>query len=119
MHGVLITLEASNLAEGLEVSKGDIVTFSYDAINFQSLPSHIKILRIRNDITWEDVSIIFIITFYFLFIFYQFCGKYSLINYLLTPSEDFSKMISSTENRQTMLNGIYLYQNIYYFFFYI
>eukprot|EP00026_Physarum_polycephalum_P004420 Phypoly_transcript_04439.p1 GENE.Phypoly_transcript_04439~~Phypoly_transcript_04439.p1 ORF type:complete len:682 (+),score=95.71 Phypoly_transcript_04439:71-2116(+) len=77
LHGVLIPLEESNLADGVEIEKGDIVTFSYDAINFHSLPSHIKILRVRNDITWQDLS----------------------------PTEDFSEIISNAEKRQIMLNA--------------
>lgn len=68
LHGVLIPLEASNLADGIKVSKGDIVTFSFDSINFQSLPSHIKIVRVRNDVTWKDVSILYNNIYFYSFI---------------------------------------------------
>ena len=41
--------------EGLEIKKGDVVTFAYDQYSTQTIPLNPSILRVRKDISWEDV----------------------------------------------------------------
>lgn len=45
----------NNNEKMIQPKRGDIVSFSYDNFSQRSLPVNPKILRIRTDVTWENV----------------------------------------------------------------
>lgn len=50
-NGNVFRTEKQNYA----LSKGDIVSFTYQNFSSKSTPVGLDIIRIRNDVSWEDV----------------------------------------------------------------
>jgi hypothetical protein len=40
---------------GMSIRRGDIVTFSYESYSRRALPTEARILRVREDTTWEKI----------------------------------------------------------------
>lgn len=41
--------------KGLEIKRGDVVSFEYTAFSRKQIPTHPRILRRRVDVSWKDV----------------------------------------------------------------
>eukprot|EP00026_Physarum_polycephalum_P001339 Phypoly_transcript_01340.p1 GENE.Phypoly_transcript_01340~~Phypoly_transcript_01340.p1 ORF type:complete len:1070 (+),score=142.73 Phypoly_transcript_01340:227-3436(+) len=53
--GNVFTVPSLKSHSAIKLKRGDVVTFVYTTFSRNSLPTHSRILRIRSDISWEDV----------------------------------------------------------------
>lgn len=54
-NGIIFEISSSDILESSSLSKGDVVTFAYDNYSRAEEPVNPKILRVRKDLTWEQV----------------------------------------------------------------
>lgn len=54
-NGATFSVPAANVSQDLDICNGNVVTIEYEMLSPKEVPVEAKIIKIRADMTWEDV----------------------------------------------------------------